>query len=330
MGGDRADVGAAPGATLEGGAEEREELWQGLNRPQREISSRYFYDRRGSELFVEITELDEYYPTRTELGILEDRSGPIVEACRPAAILELGAGSAAKTRLLLDALEALGEGGTYLPLDVSADFLATTAEALRREYPGLRIEPVVGDLTEPIIPTGELPRPLLLLLLGSTIGNFADEEAVAVLRNVSDTLRPGDHFLMGADLRPSPGKTRGELEAAYDDHRGVTRAFNRNALRVVNRRFGTDFAAEAYEHRAFYAPGPGRIEMHLEARSDQVVTVPGKGSITIGAGESIRTEISCKYDRPTVERLFRQAGLRVVDWLTDERGRYALVLACLS
>lgn len=311
-------------------AGELDELWRGLNRSQREIASRYFYDRRGSELFVEITRLPEYYPTRTELGILESRSREIVDACRPAAVLELGAGSATKTRLLLDALEERGDGGAYLPLDVSAEFLASTAQELRREYPDLEVAPLVGDLTDPIAPDVELPRPLLLLLLGSTIGNFDDGEAVSVLRNAAAALQDGDHFLMGADLRPSPGKSLAELEAAYDDTRGVTAAFNLNALSVVNDRFGTDFDLTRFRHRAFYDSTHGRIEMHLVARSDQTITVPGKGLVRLRGGETIRTEISCKYDRPTVQRLFRDAGLELVDWITDEQQRYALAVGCLS
>lgn len=315
-------VGGRPSDPVEA---DREEVWEGLNRPQKEISPRFFYDTRGSELFVEITRLPEYYPTRTERDLLERWSGSLVQRLRPASLLELGAGSARKTRLLLDAMEARLGGGRYLPQDVSADFLEGTAAALRREYPGIQVTPLVGNLTEPL-PELELPRPLVVAFLGSTLGNFTPDRATGILSHIAAVLGPDDRLLLGADLRPSEGKTLAELEAAYDDARGITADFNRNALRVLNRRLGTDFQVDAFQHRAFYEPGEGRIEMHLVATSPQTVRLPGKGTVEFLAGETLRTEISCKYDRPTLEGLFRDAGLALTEWIPDDHGRYALVV----
>lgn len=303
-----------------------EEVWEGLSRSRKVLSSKYFYDTRGSELFVRITHLPEYYPTRTEWGLLERWSQELIHRYRPTTLLELGAGSARKTRLLLDAMEHREEGGTYIPQDVSGEFVEGTAAQVRAEYPHLTVTPLVGDLTHPLDPALVVPRPVLLALLGSTIGNFSDTQATEILQNVAEFLQPGDHFLLGTDLRPSPGKTKEELEAAYNDGQGVTALFNLNILRVLNRLLGADFDPEAFRHRAFYNEAEDRIEMHLEATSPQVVTIPDRGRVAFRAGESVRTEISRKYDRPSVEALFRSAGLRVVEWLTDDRERYALAV----
>ncbi len=308
------------------GARELEAVWEGLRQDPKRISSRYFYDTRGSELFVRITKLPEYYPTRTEYALLDAWAEELVRRIRPASLLELGAGSARKTRILLDQMEAQGIHGCYLPVDVSAEFLEDTAAQLRREYPHLEVRPVEGDLTHPLDPNLDAPRPLLLAFLGSTIGNFTDPEATAILRNVARFLRPGDHFLLGVDLRPSRRKSLAELEAAYNDGAGVTAEFNRNALRVLNRRFGTDFQEDAYRHHAFYNEEEGRIEMHLLASVPQRVKVPGRGEIRFEAGESVRTEISCKYDRDGVHHLFATAGLELEEWIADDHDRYALVL----
>ena len=303
-----------------------DEVWDGLRDRPRTLSSKYFYDTRGSELFVEITHLDEYYPTRTERALLEARGRALLRDHGPRALLELGAGSARKTRVLLDAMEARDGGGVYIPQDVSGDFLEETARRLRTEYPHLEVTPLVGDLTHPFEPDLEVPRPVMVALLGSTIGNFNDAQATEILVNIQEFLRPGDRFLMGADLRPSPGKSVGELEAAYNDARGVTAEFNRNILANLNARLGTDFDLSRFEHRAFYDPEEARIEMHLASRGGQRVRVPGRGTLELEDGETIRTEISRKWDRPSVERLFGRGGLRLMDWITDARGRYALAV----
>lgn len=304
-----------------------EDVLEGLRLTPKELSPKYFYDTRGSELFEEITRLEEYYLTRKERGLLERWTGAWVEELRPAALVELGAGSAEKSRIVLDAMEASGAGDLYVPVDVSGEFLHETARRLRAEYEGLRVAPEVADITEELDFDTELPEPAWIALLGSTLGNFSPPAAVRLLRRIADRLRPADRFLMGVDLRPGPNKSVERLELAYDDPSGVTAEFNLNVLRVLNREIGTDFDLDRFRHRAFYEPEHGRVEIHLVARGEQTVTFPGGERIRIGDGESIRTEISSKYDRPTVDGLFARSGLRVDRWVEDEEGFFALVLA---
>lgn len=329
-------VGAGAEMTTDAATERlRDEVWALLHRSPRQLSPKWFYDVRGSRLFEAITRLPEYYPTRTEQALLDRWAEPWMARLRPATLVELGAGSARKTRTLLDAMstgaggvtDVSGQGdGVYVPVDVSADFLESTARTLRTEYPALTVVPEVADLSAAFRLPADLGRPLVVALLGSTIGNFSPEPATRLLGRVHETLGPDDAFLMGADLRPGAGKSVAELVAAYDDAQGVTAEFNRNMLHVLNRRAGTDFEPEAFEHKALYRVDEGRIEMHLVASEPLTVRVPGRGDLRMGRGESIRTEISCKYDRHTVEALFRDAGLVVHEWVTDPRGRYALVL----
>ncbi len=303
----------------------RDEVWDRLQ--ARVLSARWFYDRRGSELFERITRLPEYYPTRTELAILERHASEWMRQLRPGALVELGAGSARKTRVLLDALEVERPGAVYVPLDVSADFLRATAEQLRSEYPSLRIEPEVADLTRALRlhPHGEPPT--LFALLGSTLGNFPPPAAVEVLRHIRDAMVEGDTFLLGADLRPSEGKSVEELEAAYNDAAGVTAEFNLNMLAVLNERVGTNFDPTLFLHHAFYDARHGWIEMHLVTPQGCTVRVPGRGSVALEPGASLRTEISAKYDRRVLVELFEAAGLEMEHWVTDERGRYAMAFA---
>jgi L-histidine N-alpha-methyltransferase len=325
-GGDAAD---AADASAPAPADEAllREVAEGLGRSPRQLSPRFFYDTRGSELFEEITRLPEYYPTRTERALL-DRWMPswIRDVC-PAALVELGAGSAVKTRILLDAMEEAGAGGLFVPLDVSGEFLEATVEALRVEYPDLAVEPEVADLTRPFDLSVRLPSPTLFAFLGSTLGNFEDPAAVRLLSHLRATMRVTDRVLLGADLKPGTGKSVARLESAYNDSRGVTAAFNLNMLGALNRDLGTDFDVGAFEHRAFWAEGEGRIEMHLVARCATLVNVPGRPPVRIAAGESIRTEISRKYDRPTLTDLLGRGGLDITHWEEDEEGLYAMVLA---
>jgi L-histidine N-alpha-methyltransferase len=301
----------------------RRDVHEGLSRDQKELPPKYFYDQRGSELFERITELPEYYLTRAERAILAARAVEIVARTAPATLVELGAGSAAKTRLLLQAMLASSERATYAPIDVSAAFLARTAAKLRAEYPRLRVRPVVGDFAEELAVPPELPAPRLVAFLGSTIGNFAPAEAARLLRGVRSVLRPADRLLLGADLR----KEVRRLEAAYNDADGVTAEFNRNMLRVINRELGADFDPDAFAHHAPYDTALHRVEMHLVSRDVQVVTVPGAGRFRFRRGESVRTEISCKYDRASLEALLALGGLRLVEWHTDPDGDFALVVA---
>jgi L-histidine N-alpha-methyltransferase len=302
------------------------EVREGLLRPQKEISPKYFYDHRGSVLFEAITRLPEYYLTRTERALLTQVAPALARSLAPASLLELGAGSADKTRIVLDALHA--SSLVYVPVDVSAAFLDETAERLRAEYPGLRVVPVVADLSDDSLgaasftPRG-VPHPMLIAFLGSTIGNFADDAAVRLLQRVRAGMRADDRLLLGADLV----KDVKVIEAAYNDAQGVTAEFNRNMLRVLNHELGATFDPDAFEHWAFYNRSAGRIEMHLVADADQCVGIPGIGTIAIRRGESIRTEISNKYDRARLTRLLGAADLTIAAWESDDAGGYALVVA---
>jgi L-histidine N-alpha-methyltransferase len=298
------------------------EVCEGLARRQKELPPKYFYDERGSELFERITRLPEYYLTRAERALLESHARELVSALRPRTLVELGAGSAAKTRILLDAMRAAGSLEAYVPVDVSHDFLLETARRLRAEYPGLGVTPAIADISTSLGIPAQLPRPVLFAFLGSTIGNFDAPSARALLGRVRQVMRPFDRLLLGTDLR----KARRVVEAAYNDSRGVTAAFNRNMLRVVNRELGADFDVMSFSHRAFYSRERHRIEMHLVSRREQMVHIPSVGEVHLRKGESIRTEISCKYDRPSVRRLLRAASLRLEQWIAED-GRFALSLA---
>ncbi|MDP9177980.1 MAG: L-histidine N(alpha)-methyltransferase, partial [Gemmatimonadota bacterium] len=236
-------------------------------------------------------------------------------------LVELGAGSATKTRIILDAMQAAGTGEQYVPVDVSRNFLEETATRLREIYPQVEITAAVADFTRQLkLPW--LERPTLFAFLGSTIGNFESESAVRILRRIAAQMCPDDRFLLGADLRKDPEL----IEAAYNDRAGVTAEFNLNILRVLNRELGANFDVTAFRHRAFYDRDRHRVEMHLDSGRDQTVFIPDIGSVRFLEGESIRTELSCKYDRQSVEALFERAGLRLERWITDADEMFALAL----
>jgi len=304
-----------------------EEVLEGLRRADRQISSKYHYDERGSELFEQITTLDEYYPTRTERALLEEWMPAWVSDLTPTTLVELGAGSAEKSRVILDAMVESGCGQAYVPVDVSADFLAQTADALRIEYPGLEIVPTVADIMEPLDLPAELPRPRWIAFLGSTLGNFDADAACRLLGRVAGRLRGDDRFLLGIDLRPGDRKTAERIELAYNDSQGVTAAFSLNILNVLNSEFDSDFDVSGFRHRSVYDVEKGRIETYLDSVRDQTVRFPGGHAFAIRAGEPIRSEISSKYDRPTIDDLFGRSGLVVDRWIEDDEGFYALVLA---
>ena len=294
----------------------------GLFRPgQKELPPTYFYDARGSRLFDEITRLPEYYPTRAERALLLRCAPDIIPLTAARSLAELGAGTADKSRILLRELTRNG-AAQYFPIDVDAETLSRTAAALRLEFPGLEVNPVVADMRDEVAASG--PRhPLLYAFLGSTIGNFDEPSAQLLLRRIRQSLRPTDRLLIGMDLV----KNAAVLEAAYNDSRGVTAEFNLNVLRVLNREIAADFVIEAYRHLAFYDVERARIEMHLVAHSTQAVRIPSLGTVTLAAGESIRTEISCKYDRTTAAALLQSAGFHLTDWLVDADPLFALALA---
>jgi len=294
---------------------------RGLSLDQKELDPKYFYDERGSELFEMITKLPEYYPTRSERRLLEATMPGLIHELAPASLIELGAGSASKTRVILDAMREAGSGRQYVPVDVSSDFLAETALKLRQEYPSLRIDPAVADFSSDLdLPP--LQHPALFAFLGSTIGNFREMAAVDILKRVTARMRGGDAFILGVDLRKNPAV----IEAAYNDSAGVTAQFNLNVLRVLNRELSADFDLSSYEHRAIYDRDRHRIEMHLDAIRDQTVAIPAIGDIEIRKGESIRTELSYKYDRETVMSLFEKSGLCLERWLPADDNSFGLAL----
>jgi L-histidine Nalpha-methyltransferase len=298
---------------------------RGLAMPQKELDPKYFYDDRGSELFEHITELPEYYLTRSERTLLIREVPSIVAALRPRSLVELGAGSASKTRIILDAMHNAGGGEQYVPVDVSRDFLEETAARLREIYPQLEITTAVGDFTHDLkLPW--LERPTLFAFLGSTIGNFETESAIRILRRITAQMCPGDMFLLGADLRKDPAV----IEAAYNDRAGVTAEFNLNVLRVLNRELSANFDLSAFRHRAFYDRNLHRVEMHLDSEIDQTVMIPDIGRVELSQGESIRTELSCKYDKASIDSLFERAGLRLDQWIMGKDEVFALALGTLA
>jgi L-histidine Nalpha-methyltransferase len=300
-------------------AQMRAEVARSLGAPQKQLSPKYFYDARGSALFDRITELPEYYLTRAERRLIRSFAQDWLARLHACTLVELGAGSGEKTRLLLDALP---DGAVYVPVDISTTYLAQIEADIGADFPALHIAPARSDIASELHLPERLQRPLVVALIGSTIGNFDEAAAAALLRRTSAVLEPGDRFLLGVDLR----KDAATIEAAYNDAQGVTAEFNLNVLHVLNRELDADFDTDQFEHRAFYDERLGRIEMHLVSRSRQRVHVPGAGAFDLEAGETIRTEISCKYDRTTVERMLQTAGMSMEEWVVDD-GRYALVVA---
>jgi len=303
----------------------REDVRRGLLAPERSLPSKYFYDARGSKLFDAITHLPEYYPTRAERLILERGAPAIVREVTPSTLVELGAGSADKTRLLLDAMTSGRRQATYVPVDVSAQHLHRTAAVLRTDYPTLDVRPVVADISAAVaLPVH--PLPTLHAFLGSTIGNFADDDAAALLGRAAERMTGGDAFLLGADLRKDPAI----IERAYNDPRGVTAEFNRNVLHVLNRALGADFEPARFRHRAVYSVVRHRLEMYLDAMDEQTVLIPGVGTLHFRRGDSILTEVSHKYDRDAIAELLARGGLTLVRWDTDDAGLFSLALARLA
>ena len=315
------DVHLPPGGPLSGMAAD---VRAGLTRPFKELSPRYFYDEAGSQLFERITELPEYYPTRCERAILQQRSGEIVSAASgPVSLIELGSGSAAKTRVLLDAMAAHGCLRTYAPVDISEEITRDTAHRIAAEYEGVEVAGHVCDL-ELDLERVPVPGPRLIAFLGGTIGNFAPSQRAGFLRRIANLLDSGDRFLLGTDLV----KDRETLEAAYDDAQGVTAAFNKNVLSVLNRQLDANFDADAFEHVARWDADNLWVDIRLRSLHNQVVKISAlELTVAFDAGEEMRTEISTKFARPGLEGIYAEAGLELSDWWTDPDGLYALSLA---
>jgi L-histidine Nalpha-methyltransferase len=302
----------------------REDVLDGLTRPFKEVPPKHFYDAHGSELFEQICELPEYYPTRTERAILESCADAIAERTGAADVVELGAGYATKTRILLNALAEAGTLERFVPVDVSETTVRECARALVREYEGLEVHGLVGDYERHLVHLPEPCGPRLVAFLGGTIGNFPPGSRRRFLRGIAKTLGPDDWLLLGTDLVKDPRI----LEAAYDDAEGVTAEFNLNVLRVMNRELGSDFDLDGFDHVAFWDPDREWIEMRLRARWRQTVSFPDLGlTVHFAPREELRTEISAKFTRGRVSGDLAAAGLELVDWLTDPDDLFALSLS---
>ena len=295
----------------------------GLSATPKVLPPKWFYDERGSELFEKITHLDEYYPTRAERSILRAAAGQIAAATRARTLVELGAGAADKTRLLLDALAAVGTLGSFVPVDVSEAALIEAARRVEGDYPGLAVTAVVSDFEEHLgLPEDSGNR--LVAFLGGTIGNLLPGQRAAFLASVRSRLRPGDAFLLGTDLVKDPAV----LVAAYDDAAGVTAAFNKNILSVLNAALGANFDPAGLEHVALWDAREEWIEMRLRSLERQVVTLPGIDlEVTFGEGEEMRTEVSAKFRRERVTAELAAAGFTMAGWWTDEQARFGLSLS---
>ena len=272
-----------------------------LSRHPKRLSPKYFYDAAGSELFEQITVLPEYYPTRTELGILRDRAGEIATIIpKGAALVEFGAGATTKARLLIERCEF----GAYVPVDISGEFVAAQADALRKDFPSLGVFPVTADFTEPFaLPADIAGMPKVGFFPGSTLGNFEPHEACAFLRSARAILGDGAQMIIGVDLE----KNERVLYDAYNDAAGITARFNLNVLVRINRELGGNFDISAFTHRSIYNRERHRIEMHLISKKAQSVRVLGR-NFSFRPGESIHTESSYKYSLERFTALARGSG----------------------
>ena len=298
----------------------REDVLDGLTRPFKEIPPKHFYDARGSELFEQICELPEYYPTRTERSILDSCAEQIAERTGAAELVELGAGYATKTRILIDALPL----ERFIPVDVSETTVRECARQLVAEYPQLAVHGLVGDFERHLVHLPEPCGPRLVAFLGGTIGNFPPGSRRRFLRSIARTLGDDGWLLLGTDLVKDPLM----LEAAYDDSAGVTAEFNLNVLRVMNRELGSDFDLDGFDHVAFWDAEREWVEMRLRSRRRQTVRFPDLDlTVHFAQREELRTEISAKFTPTRVQGDLAAAGLELVDWLTDDDGLFALSLA---
>jgi L-histidine N-alpha-methyltransferase len=300
---------------------------RGLTATPKELPPKWFYDETGGRLFDEITRLPEYYPTRRERAILAAHAAEIAAFSRADTLVELGSGTSEKTRLLLDTL--LGDAGTlrrFVPFDVDEAVLRHAAATLRSAHPALQVSALVGDFDHHLghLPTAEAR---LVAFLGSTIGNLTPGERAHFLTDLVGGLAPGDSLLLGTDLV----KDVDRLEAAYDDAAGVTAEFNLNVLRVMNRELDADFELDQFAHLARYDRDEEWIEMRIRSLADQTVHITALDlEVDFARGEEVRTEISAKFRRPGVEAELAAAGLRVVRWMTDPAGDFALSLSVLG
>jgi L-histidine Nalpha-methyltransferase len=295
----------------------------GLSAPFKELPPKYFYDQRGSQLFEQITRLPEYYPTRAERAILDDRASEIVDAGTPSTLIELGSGSAAKTRHLLDAMQAAGLLQAYVPVDISEKITRESAARLINEYPGLRVHGVICDYETHLERVPREPG-ALIAFLGGTIGNFHPHVRRTFLARIASLMYPEDRFLLGTDLVKDPRR----LEAAYNDSAGLTEEFNKNVLLVLNRELGADFEPSEFDHVAFWDEVNSWIDIRLRSVTDQRVTIDAlEMEVRFAEQEEMRTEISSKFTRDQLEAIYSEAGLEMAAWWTDPEDLFAITLA---
>jgi len=310
--------------TVTASANDGSDLIAGLTQEQKTIPCHYLYDDRGSELFEQICELPEYYPTRTEAQILRENGRAIAQTTGNCELIELGSGSSTKTRLLFDAYAALGEPLYYIPIDVSAGILETSAQQLLADYPRLKIHGLIGTYQQALqhLPPSPLSK-RMVFFLGSSLGNFAPEQCREIFRDVRNALQPGDYFLLGLDLQ----KSKSILEPAYDDSQGVTAEFNYNLLDHLNRRFQGNFNRQYFRHWTFYNSQLGQIETYLRSTRPQTVQLKALDlTVDFTAGETIHTEISRKFNLQEMNQELSQAGLKVLNTYTDPQDWFALLL----
>jgi L-histidine Nalpha-methyltransferase len=305
------------------------EVWRGLTSQPKSLSPWLFYDEEGSRLFEAITELPEYYLTRTERAILSEHADEIIAAAsdsdaRPLTVFELGAGTATKTGLLLAAAARRQEAVTYHPIDVSESALWEARTRLEADIPGVRVHPHVADYTENLGTLEASGGRRLVLYIGSSIGNFEPRQAAQLLRDLRRQLSPGDRLLLGVDMV----KDRGTLRRAYDDAAGVTAAFNGNILTRINRELGANFRSRVFKHRARWNEQHSRMEMHLESLLAQKVSIPALDlEIHFAAGETIHTENSYKFTADGVTALLEESGFKVSRSWTDPKHWFGVCLA---
>jgi L-histidine N-alpha-methyltransferase len=308
------------------------EVRRGLLRRPRSLAPWMFYDARGSRLFERITTLPEYYPARTERNIFASSAEPIITAARAEwpqslRLVELGAGTASKTGILLDAIVRLQGEVLYMPVDVSSDALDVANESIACSLPDVRVEPIVANYVTYPPQLEAFDGTTLAMYIGSSIGNFSPEESRTILRNLGSQLRAGDALLLGTDLV----KDEATLVAAYDDKDGVTAAFNLNILHRLNRELGADFDPANFRHRAVWNRAQSRIEMHLESTRDQRVRIASAQlELHFAKSETIHTENSYKFTQEAIRSLLEDAGFDVEQSWTDDRGWYAVTLARIS
>lgn len=308
---------------LDGGAPDTlaDDVRAGLSAERKRLPPKYFYDARGSELFDRITSLPEYYPTRCERAILNRRAPDLVEGMRE--LVELGSGTASKTRALLYAMAAAGTLDRYVPFDVDESVVKASADELAELYPGLAVHGVVGDFECDLgaIPEGERR---LFAFLGGTVGNFEPQQRARFLAHIRGLVGPTDRLILGTDLV----KDTAMLEAAYDDAGGVTAEFNLNVLRVLNSELEADFDLDAFEHVAVFVQEHERIEMRLRSLRDQTVSIPGaQVTAHFAEGEEMLTEISSKFTPQRIAQELTAAGLILDELITDEQGLFAVSVA---